>query len=169
MSLYCRGGATVCSMFDLPANVSRRRQITAAARGPGRASRLPQDRQAMVCQSSPPANGGTSGRNGELCKFAAVRDEDAAAVIRGWDRGQRRSNAGAPHRSCDRASPRTGRPAAAYSSRHHRRPGSVGAESVEAHRCRPSHVIAAVRERRRRSAVAKLEYSSTRDGGNSET
>jgi hypothetical protein len=96
MSLYCRGGATVCSMFDLPADVSRRRQITAATRGPGRASRLPQDRQAMVCQSSPPANGGTSGRNGELCKFAAVRDEDADAVIRRWDRGQRRSNARAP-------------------------------------------------------------------------
>src|SRR6185312_13336501 len=126
MSLYCRGGATVCSMFDPPADVfaeradhSRRARSRPCPVGPLRTGRP------WVCESRSTANGGTSGSTSELCKFAA--------------RMQRWSFVGAAHRSCVRVPPRstrrcrtrphTGRQGAASSSRRHRRSGSVGAES----------------------------------------
>ena len=62
-SLFAR--CSICLPVLLPIG-----QITAAARGPGRARRLLRTGAPWVCQSRSTANGGTSGRTSGLCKFA---------------------------------------------------------------------------------------------------
>jgi hypothetical protein len=136
MSLYCRGGATVCSMFDLPADVF--------------AERADHSRRARSrpCPSAPlgpvghgcanPAQQLTVEHLGARVNCANSRRGCSGGHSSAGSRPQRR-DAGAAHRSCVRVPrrstlrcstrPHTGRQGAASSSRRHRRSGSVGAES----------------------------------------